>query len=334
MRLKDFHFNLPEHLIATQPAEPRDHSRLLVVDRATGTLEHARFCDLGRWITPDDLLVLNNTKVIPARLHSEDHKTELLLLEETSPLHWTAIGRPSKRLRQGDIVTLAPHEGHPPARVEVLKTLEDGRRVIRFLQPIELEHYGDLPLPPYIEEARTALGRPALQPEDRLWYQTVVASEAGSVAAPTAGLHFTPDLLSRFQHATLTLHVGLGTFRPVKVDRIEDHVMHAERYEIPPGLAEKAASARRVIAVGTTVARTLESVPDLRPGRGQTSIFIHPPYRPKRVDALITNFHLPGSTLVMLVAAFAGLDLQRKAYAEAIAEGYRFYSYGDAMLIL
>lgn len=332
--LADYQFHLPEELIATQPAEPRDASRLLVVHRTTGLIEHARFRDLGRWIGPDDLLVLNDTKVIPARLSANHGKVEILLTEETSPRHWTAIGRPAKLLHAGAVLTLDHPAGLPGARVEILKTLPDGQRVLRFLDEISLTDYGQLPLPPYIIKSRAQHQEPAYTSRDDSSYQTVYAQSPGSVAAPTAGLHFTPELLARFHHAFLTLHVGLGTFRPVKVHDVADHDMHREHYIIPPGLAERASAARRVVAVGTTVCRVLESAPHLPPGSADTALLIYPPYTFRRTDALITNFHLPGSTLLMLVAAFMGIDLQRRAYAEALAQRYRFYSYGDAMLIL
>jgi S-adenosylmethionine:tRNA ribosyltransferase-isomerase len=333
--LSDYQFDLPPDLIARQPAHPRDHARLLVVDRKDGSLTHARFHELGRWIGPEDLLLLNNTKVLPARLSAEGGTVEILLTEETSPRHWLAIGKPGKKLKPGARLQLdAVEAGHPPVTVEVLKTLPDAQRVIRFHSDVRLEDYGRLPLPPYIVQARIQNHQPVFVPEDTQEYQTVYAEKEGSVAAPTAGLHFTPELLSQFNHAFLTLHVGLGTFRPVKVADIEDHEMHGERYHIPSGLAEKAAAARRVVAVGTTVCRVIETAPKLQPSGGLTTKLIYPPYAFRRTDALITNFHLPGSTLLMLVAALTGLDLQRKAYAEAIREGYRFYSYGDAMLII
>lgn len=335
MRTDAFLYELPEKLIAQQPIEPRDHARLMVVDRKTEKIEHALFKDLARWIQPSDLLVLNNSQVIPARLSAEKGSVEIFLLEETSPQHWLAIGKPGKKLRMGHRLWLDPICPEiKPVQVEVLNTLPDGQRVIRFFEEIDLQDFGSLPLPHYIEQARKRSHSKTHVSEDDAWYQTVYASEAGSVAAPTAGLHFTPELLSQFQTAFVTLHVGLGTFRPVKVENIEDHEMHTERYVIPKDLAEKAKQASRVVAVGTTTARVLESVPSLRPGPGRTNIFIHPPYTPKRVDALITNFHLPGSTLIMLVAGFMGLELQKYAYEEAIKNDYKFYSYGDAMLIL
>lgn len=333
MQLSDFHFDLPPELIATTPAEPRDHARLLVVHRETQTIEHARFDDLPKWISRDDLLILNNSKVLPARLSAENGSVEILLLEETSPQHWLAIG--DRKLKPGRKFKLDPHSPQTsPVEMEVLGTLPSGERVIRFLSEINLDDFGSMPLPPYIEKMRKQTGMPLSVPEDRDWYQTTFSEKGGSVAAPTAGLHFTPELLQKFNHAFVTLHVGLGTFRPVKVENIEDHDMHSERYSIPQGLQEKAAKAKRVIAVGTTASRVIETIPDLHPCSGQTKIFIYPPYKFKRVDAMVTNFHLPGSTLIMLVASFMELELQKRAYAEAIAQKYRFYSYGDAMLIL
>ena len=333
--LSDYQFELPGDRIALQPAHPRDSARLLVVNRADKSLTHARFSGLGKWIGPEDLLLLNNTRVIPARLSAEQGSVEILLTEETSPRHWLAIGKPGKKLKPGARLVLdAVEPGHPPVTVEVLKTLPDAQRVIRFHSDVCLEDYGRLPLPPYILQARARHHLPEYVPDDSREYQTVYAEKQGSVAAPTAGLHFTPELLAGFNHAFVTLHVGLGTFRPVKVPDITQHEMHGERYSIPAGIAERAASARRVVAVGTTVCRVVETAPKLQPGGGLTTKLIYPPYTFRRTDALITNFHLPGSTLLMLVAAFTGLELQRKAYDEAVREGYRFYSYGDAMLVV
>ncbi|MGF1677664.1 MAG: tRNA preQ1(34) S-adenosylmethionine ribosyltransferase-isomerase QueA [Candidatus Methylacidiphilales bacterium] len=330
MKTSDFHFELPEALIARHPVEPRDHARLLVVDRARHTLSHHRFDELSSWIGGDDLLVLNNTRVIHARLLFPGN-VEVLLLKETSPLHWVAIGRPSKKLQPGDRLAL---NGAGEPLLEVLRTLPDGTRVIRFFSEPDLEVIGQLPLPPYIIKSRLNKGEAEYTAQDREEYQTVYASRPGSVAAPTAGLHFTPELLGRFQYTFLTLDIGMGTFRPVKCHELKDHVMHEESYEIPEGLKDACSAARRVVAVGTTVCRVLESRPQLAPGPGTTSIFIHPPYRFRRTDALITNFHLPGSTLLMLVCAFGGYDLMMQAYEEAVREEYRFFSYGDAMLIL
>jgi S-adenosylmethionine:tRNA ribosyltransferase-isomerase len=315
----------------------------MVVHRHSAEIEHRHFYELGHYLNQDDLLLLNNTRVLPARLHADRGAIEILLIEETSPRHWIAIGKPGKRLKSGMILELdpletsashSPDKNPTPAKVEVLKTLEDGTRIIRLLGNFQLEDYGQLPLPPYIQKARLQQHEPDYLPEDNELYQTIYAKKPGSVAAPTAGLHFTPELLQQFQHDFITLNVGLGTFRPVKVEQIEEHPMHTESYEVPVGLAEKVKAARRVIAVGTTTARVLESNPKLKPGPAKTNIFIHPPYRFQRTDALITNFHLPGSTLLMLVAAMMGVELQRRAYQSAVENNYRFFSYGDAMLIV
>ncbi|MDR0534403.1 MAG: tRNA preQ1(34) S-adenosylmethionine ribosyltransferase-isomerase QueA [Verrucomicrobiales bacterium] len=337
MKLDDFVYELPESRIATHPVEPRDHCKLMVIHRADGKIEHRRFDDLAEYFTPRDLLVLNDTKVIPARLHANNGQIEILLIEETSPRHWLCIGKPGKKLKPQTELWIDPLKpGAEPAKIEILKSLPSGERVIRFFKDINLADYGELPLPPYIQKQRKEQHEPLYIAQDSEVYQTTYANNehANSVAAPTAGLHFTPELLQKFNHAFVTLNVGLGTFRPVKVADITEHEMHREHFFIPENLQEKAANSERVVAVGTTVARVLESVPKLKPGSGETNIFMYPPYKFKRVDALITNFHLPGSTLLMLVAAFAGLELQRKAYQEAIANRYRFFSYGDAMLIL
>jgi S-adenosylmethionine:tRNA ribosyltransferase-isomerase len=333
MKLTDFYYDLPPELIATTPSEPRDHARLMVVDRKTQTFEHAHFHDLAKWISADDFLILNNSKVIPARLLGKDF--ELLLMEETSPRHWLAIGKPGKRLKAGmRLHILSQKENMLPLECEVLEVLQDGQRVLRFFTDIDFDCYGLMPLPPYIEKMREQTHMTIQCPEDRQWYQTTYAASQGSVASPTAGLHFTPELLNQFQHSFVTLHVGLGTFRSIKTEFIEDHVMHYERYEIPDDLAAQVAPSKRIVAVGTTTVRVLETVPSLKAGKGKTNIFIHPPYTFKKVDALITNFHLPQSSLIVLLASFMGLELQKKAYQEAIREKYKFYSYGDAMLIL
>lgn len=341
----DFSFDLPPDRIAAYPAPDRTASRLLVLDRATGGVTHAAFSDLPRFLAPDDLLILNNSRVIPAAVEAETAAgpLSLLLLEETSPRHWTALVKPAKRAKPGDRLRFRSPAG-AEVEAEVLRTLESGERVLRFFGDIDLEAFGEMPIPPYILKQRKALEAEALarftpaQTDDRTRYQTVYAATdpalAQSVAAPTAGLHFTPELLARFDHAFVTLHVGVGTFRPVKVEKLEDHVMHRERYEIPEGLEERVKGKRRIVAVGTTSARVLESAPTLKPHRGDTAIFIHPPYRFQRVGALLTNFHLPKSTLLMLVCAFAGREPVLAAYNEAVREGYRFFSYGDSMLIL
>ena len=293
--------------------------------------------NIPQWLDPEDLVIFNNSKVIPARLICSKNKTELLLLEETKPGWWTALGTPAKRLVPGTDLFPdpldAPISNTPSLRVE--KTIPGGQLIIRsLLQKFDLTSFGRPPLPPYILKSRKAQGQADFDPADIASYQTTYAKIPGSVAAPTAGLHFTPELLAKINHAFVTLHVGLGTFRPIKTEDFRDHPMHEEHYEIGPGLEEKISAAGRVIAVGTTSARVLESAPHLRPHTGTTSAYIYPPYQFKRIQGLLTNFHLPHSTLLLLVAAFAGPELALRAYEHAIREKYRFYSYGDAMLIL
>ena len=298
----------------------------MVLDRASGSLGHRNFSDITSFLKPSDLLVLNDSRVIPARLHDATGKIEILLLERRDPLHWTAMVRPGKKMRAAATIEVAG------TTATVLEILEDGTRLLAFSSPPDLEHFGSMPIPPYFH-------RPA-DAQDRERYQTVYARDPGSIAAPTAGLHFTPEILASIPHAFVTLHVGAGTFQPVKSDDLSGHRMHREHYTLPPETAarinETKASGGRIIAVGTTTTRVLESQPPgpLQGTVGSTEIFIHPPYEFQRVDALLTNFHLPGSTLLMLVSAFAGRDLIMEAYAEAIREKYRFFSYGDCMLIV
>jgi len=330
-------YQLPPELLATQPVEPRDSARLLVIQRKDQTYEDHRVSDLPDFFKENDLVVLNNSKVIPARLVCSQNRSELLLLEETSPGWWTALGTPAKRLAPGTDLFPDPLQGPLPDQplLRVEKTIPGGQLVIRCLgEKFDLQAFGRPPLPPYILKARKAQGSPDFDPADIASYQTTYAKIPGSVAAPTAGLHFTPELLAQLNHAFLTLHVGLGTFRPIKTSDFRDHPMHEEKYEIGPGLEKKISSANRVIAVGTTSARVLESAPHLQPHAGSTQAFIYPPYDFKRVRGLLTNFHLPHSTLLLLVAAFAGPELALRAYEHAIREKYRFYSFGDAMLIL
>jgi S-adenosylmethionine:tRNA ribosyltransferase-isomerase len=339
MRTLDFDYNLPAASIA-QEAAPRGESRLLALDRE-GPERHARVGDLPRLLHPGDLLVLNDTRVIPARLFGQSAgggRMEILLVERRDEREWDALVKPGRRARPGTVIEL---EG---LAAEVIEKREDGpshQYRLRFTEPIEphLDRLGHIPLPPYIHRPDT--------PEDRERYQTVFAREPGAVAAPTAGLHFTTRLLEEIAEAgveiaRVTLHVGLGTFKPVDAERVEEHRMESERYEI----GEEAAAAigrarsagRRIVAVGTTVVRTLEGAAaagdgEVRAGRDATRLFITPGFRFQVVDALLTNFHLPRSTLLMLVSAFAGRERVLAAYAEAIREGYRFYSYGDAMLV-
>ena len=339
MKTSDFIYDLPEELIAQTPMERRDASRLLVLDKNTGEMEHRHFYDLPSYLRPGDCLVLNDSRVIPARLFGTrptGGATELVLLKELTDDRWECLARPGKKLRPGTEITFGG--GELTGVVE--EVLEDGNRIIRFrYEGIFLEildRLGNMPLPPYIKA----------QLEDPERYQTVYAREPGSAAAPTAGLHFTKELLAEIEAMGVfvrfvTLHVGLGTFRPVKAENIEDHDMHSEYCTIPPETAETVNTVRknggRIIAVGTTSCRTLESFarPDgiLEPSAGWTNIFIYPGYKFKCIDALVTNFHLPGSTLVMLVSALAGREHILNAYRCAVEERYRFFSFGDAMFI-
>lgn len=384
-RLSDYDFHLPDSLIAQLPAERRDMSRLLVLDRRTGRLEHRHFRDLLELLHPGDLLVLNDTKVIPARLYGHrptGGKVEILLLQEKERDHWVALARPGKKLPVGTTIRFgSPDAGGPDSPeliAEVTEVLPGGERMVRLEsrtgEPVMalVAKLGELPLPPYIS------GRP----EDPDRYQTVYARHEGAVAAPTAGLHFTPELLAELaargiRSARLTLHTGLGTFKPVTAEDIREHVMHAEWYALPEETAQAIREARarggRVVAVGTTVARTLEHAareaggPGLTASSGETRLFLYPGSRFQVVDALVTNFHLPKSTLLMLVSAFiqsataesqierpdglregliqsataegplerpSGREVLLGAYQEAIARGYRFYSFGDAMFLV
>ncbi|MCB6406861.1 MULTISPECIES: tRNA preQ1(34) S-adenosylmethionine ribosyltransferase-isomerase QueA [Streptococcus] len=341
MNTADFDFHLPEELIAQTPLEKRDASRLLIVDRSSGEFSDQHFDSIIDQLQPGDALVMNNTRVLPARLYGEKPGTgghvELLLLKNTEGDHWEVLAKPAKRLKVGAQVSF----GDGRLTATVVEELEHGGRIVRFdYQGIfleVLESLGEMPLPPYIHEKLA----------DRERYQTVYAKENGSAAAPTAGLHFTKELLAQIEAkgvklVYLTLHVGLGTFRPVSVDNLEEHEMHSEFYtlseEAAATLREVKANGHRVIAVGTTSIRTLETIGnkfqgDIQADSGWTNIFIKPGYQWQIVDAFSTNFHLPKSTLVMLVSAFAGRDLTLKAYEHAIAERYRFFSFGDAMFI-
>lgn len=341
MNTADFDFHLPEELIAQTPLEKRDSSRLLIVDRETGQFSDQHFDNIIDQLEPGDALVMNNTRVLPARLYGTKPETgghvELLLLKNTQGDFWEVLAKPAKRLRVGTRVSF----GDGRLTATVTEELEHGGRIVRFdYQGIfleVLESLGEMPLPPYIHEKL----------EDRERYQTVYAKENGSAAAPTAGLHFTEELLDKIaakgvKLVYLTLHVGLGTFRPVSVDNLEEHEMHSEFYSLSEEAAETLrqvkASGHRIVAVGTTSIRTLETIGSKFEGQiqadsGWTNIFIKPGYQWKIVDAFSTNFHLPKSTLVMLVSAFAGRKLTLQAYEHAIAERYRFFSFGDAMFI-
>ncbi len=339
MRVADFNYHLPEKLIAQVPIEPRDHSRLLVVDRKDGKIFHRHFYDLEEYLKPGDTLVFNDTKVIPARLIGHKigsgGRIEVFLLNRIEGKNWEVLVKPGKKARVGTSIEFSPE-----LSCEVIANTDFGGRVVKFnyegiFEEI-LDRLGETPLPPYI---KTRL-------EDKNRYQTVYAKEQGSAAAPTAGLHFTPELMKKLADkginlAFVTLHVGLGTFRPVSVDNVAEHVMHREFYSIQQQAADIINRTRknggRIIAVGTTAVRTLETVAaenGVTATSGWTKIFIYPGYQYKVIDALITNFHLPQSTLLMLVSAFASRDLIMNAYEQAVKEQYRFFSFGDAMLIL
>jgi S-adenosylmethionine:tRNA ribosyltransferase-isomerase len=358
MQTADFFYELPAELIAQTPARQRDASRLLVLDRRTGLTKQGQFTSLPEYLQAGDVLILNNSRVIPARLRGTNQSTggafELLLIEEMGTNDWWAMVRPGKRARLGTQIIILDPGNQPTGRCATVTAVNsEGHRRLSFSGTgdihKDLEHIGEIPLPPYI--SRDHPGEPG---EDRLRYQTVYAQPPGSVAAPTAGLHFTPDMLERLRLqgvviAWVTLHVGLGTFAPVKAETLASHHMHEERIELGRetvrAIQTAKAAGRRVFAAGTTSVRVLESVAALFNGQlqafqGRTRIFIYPPYRFQVVDALLTNFHLPCSTLLMLVSAFAapGLTTGRErilaAYAEAIRERYRFFSYGDAMLLV
>ncbi|GAB4180826.1 MAG: tRNA preQ1(34) S-adenosylmethionine ribosyltransferase-isomerase QueA [Terrimicrobiaceae bacterium] len=318
--LSDYDFSLPESLIASRPLPERDASRMLVLDRDSGAITHARVRDLRSFLDDGDLVILNDSRVMRARIPLPAGG-EILLIEPIGPCLWKCMVRPGRKFQEGACVKIAG--GH----CEVRKILDDGLRAIAFDHEPDLGAVGKMPIPPY-------LGREADE-EDDVRYQTVFAREEGSVAAPTAGLHFTPELLAAIPHAFLTLHVGVGTFRPVTTENVADHKMHEERFELSEKTASAANSASRIVAVGTTVVRVLESRPPgpLLPGAGTTDIFIRPPHQFQRVGAVLTNFHLPRSTLLMLVSAFAGRELMLETYRKAVEKGYRFFSYGDCMFI-
>ncbi len=322
-RLSDYDYDLPRELIAQRPLRRREDSRMMVLHRAGQTIEHRQFRELKTFLQPGDLLVLNDTRVLPARRFSDDGMIEFLFLERLDPAHWKCLVNPGRKMRVGatakiDGITLCVEEITP-----------DGERIVTLDEDIDLYAGGSTPLPPYIERDSDE--------EDAARYQTVFARAAGAVAAPTAGLHFTPEILREIPHTFVTLHVGSGTFLPVRSENVTEHRMHAEHFSISPEAADKINEAQRIVAVGTTAVRTLESArregEDLLAQEGATDLFIYPPYHFLAVDALLTNFHLPRSTLLMLVSAFAGREFLMRAYEEAICERYRFYSYGDCMLI-
>lgn len=341
MKKSDFNYDLPEELIAQTPIEPRNHSRLMKIDRASGDIIHARFYNLCEYLKKGDLLVLNDSRVLPARLYGEKKGTgsfiEFLLLEQIGDKLWEIICRPGKKAREGAEFIF----GGGKLSAVVVEVKNDGNRIVKFKCDGNfysvLDEIGQMPLPPYITKKL----------EDKERYQTVYSKEIGSAAAPTAGLHFTKEMLEEIKEmgvdiAYVTLHVGLGTFRPVKEDDILKHKMHSEHYHLSEETADKINQTRknggRIIAVGTTSCRTLESMnPEnglVKAGDGYTDIFIYPGYKFKLLDGLITNFHLPESTLIMLVSAFLGYDKTMNAYKTAVAEKYRFFSFGDAMIII
>lgn len=341
MKTSDFDYNLPEELIAQTPVEPRDHSRLLVYDRADGSIQHLHFYDLPRFLNAGDVMVINDTRVIPARLLGEKEEThvpvEILLLKRLEKDLWEALVRPGRRLAPGTWCSF----GDGLLRAEIVDRAPEGARLVRFhyqgvFEEI-LDRLGQMPLPPYIHERL----------QDRERYQTVYAREEGSAAAPTAGLHFTPELLEQIREkgveiVPVLLHVGLGTFRPVKEEDVSQHQMHVEHYEVTPEAAERINRARaeghRCVCIGTTSVRTLETASTedglVHAQNGDTGIFIMPGYHFKATDALVTNFHLPQSTLLMLISALMGREEALRVYNIAVEEKYRFFSFGDAMLIL
>lgn len=340
-RLSSYQFDLPEELIAQYPVTPRDSSRLMVVDRKSGLIREIVFRELADFLGKGDMLVFNDTEVIPARLKGKREsggEAEIFLTNRLDATTWIVMARPGRKLHVGVKVIFAPD-----FFCEIIEVLDDGRRVVRFffegLFEDALKAYGEIPLPHYIKRSST-------EESDRERYQTIYAKNPGALAAPTAGLHFTKELLSKVQakgvdQIHITLHVGLGTFKPVQVEDIRDHVMHHERVVVTEAAAEKLNAKKpenKQICVGTTCCRSLESACDeqgmIRSGEFDTNIFIYPGYQFKYVDHMLTNFHLPGSTLLMMVSAFAGYELIMEAYERAVKERYRFFSYGDAMLIL
>ena len=340
MKTSDFYYDLPETLIAQRPIEKRDESRLLHVDRSTGEIEHRHFYDITDYLVPGDTLILNDTRVLPCRIYGVKEETgavvEFLLLTQHSHDTWECLCGPGKKAREGSRFSFGEK-----LRCEVVEVKDDGNRIVRFYYDGNffaiLDEIGQMPLPPYIKEKL----------EDRERYQTVYSKELGSAAAPTAGLHFTPELIEKIKAmgvniGYVTLHVGLGTFRPVKVDDVTKHKMHSEHYWLPKETAdlinETKKNGGRIISVGTTSCRTLEAVAakyngEIREDEDWTEIFIYPGFEFKCIDALITNFHLPESTLLMLVSAFLGCDKTMSAYKEAVKEKYRFFSFGDSMMI-
>jgi S-adenosylmethionine:tRNA ribosyltransferase-isomerase len=332
-KLSDYDYPLPEALVAKRPLPERDQSRMMVLRRDSKAIEHRQFREIGNFLRDGDLLVLNNTRVLAARRFSDDHAVDFLFLEKLGTARWKCLVKPGRKMRAGattkiDNVTLRAEE-----------VLPKGERIVVLDEDVDVYARGSMPLPPYIGRESDAA--------DVERYQTVFAQKPGAVAAPTAGLHFTPEILAAIPHAFITLHVGPGTFRPVHSENVAEHQMHSESFSISEDAAAKIDNAKRVVAVGTTTIRVLETAarksrmqnafkfagPKIAAAKGETDLFIYPPFEFHVVDALLTNFHLPRSTLLMLVSAFAGREFLLRAYAEAIRERYRFYSYGDCMLI-
>ena len=333
-KLSDYDYELPRELIARRPVEDRADSRMMVLHRDVQTVEHRQFRELRTFLEAGDLLVLNDTRVLPARRFSDDGAIEFLFLQRLGPRRWKCLVKPGRKMRLGAIAMI------DNAVLQVEKITSDGERIVVLNQDVDPYAKGSMPLPPYIGREGDA--------EDAMRYQTVFAQAPGALAAPTAGLHFTSEILREIPHTFVTLHVGTGTFLPVRSENIAEHRMHAERFSISAEAANKINNAQRVAAVGTTVVRVLEAAAletrllkavkfsrqQIEPRSGEADLFIYPPYRFRVIDRLLTNFHLPRSTLLMLVSAFAGREFLLRAYQEAIRERYRFYSYGDCMLIL
>ena len=324
LKLSDYDYNLPRELIAQRPLERREDSRMMVLRRDAQTIEHHQFAELKTLLSPGDLLVLNDTRVLAARRFSDDGAIEFLFLERLGPGRWKCLVKPGRKMRPGATAKIEK------VNLRVEEITPEGERIVSLDEDVDLYAGGSMPLPPYIGRESDA--------KDEARYQTVFAQTPGALAAPTAGLHFTPEVLAEIPHAFVTLHVGTGTFLPVRSENLAEHRMHAEKFLISESAATEINSAKRVVAVGTTAVRVLESAArengKLIPQSGSTDIFIRPPYRFQHIDLLFTNFHLPRSTLLMLASAFAGHEFLLRAYEEAIRERYRFYSYGDCMLIV
>ena len=326
-RLSDYDYVLPRELIAQRPLERRDDSRMMVLHRARQKIEHRQFGELKTFLQKRDLLVLNDTRVLAARRFSDDDAVEFLFLESLGPTRWKCMVTPGRKMRVGATAMI------DDVCLRVEKITPDGERIVAFDKDFDVYASGSMPLPPYVN-------RPSDE-SDAARYQTIFAREPGAVAAPTAGLHFTSEILSEIPHTFVTLHVGPGTFLPVRSENVTEHRMHAERFSVSPEAADKINKAQRIVAVGTTSMRVLETATrktnlvsrQIEPQSGKTALFIYPPFTFEIVDALLTNFHLPRSTLLMLVSAFAGREFILRAYEEAVRERYRFYSYGDCMLI-